>query len=52
MAERSGPLLLPTVVSVSFFAGFAGIGVTGLLAGLIALFGPKSSGQRLETVSR
>jgi hypothetical protein len=37
---------------VSFFAGFAGIGITGALAGLIALLGPKSSGQRLETVSR
>jgi hypothetical protein len=37
---------------VSFFAGFAGIGVTGALAGLVALFGPKSSGRRLATVSR
>jgi MFS transporter, putative metabolite:H+ symporter len=47
-----GALVLPTVVSASFFAGFAGIGVTGLLAGLVALLGPRSSGQRLETVSR
>jgi MFS transporter, putative metabolite:H+ symporter len=48
-----GALVLPTVVaSVSFFAGFAGIGITGALAGLIALLGPRSSGRRLETISR
>jgi putative MFS transporter len=47
-----GALVLPTVVGVSFFAGFAGIGVTGALAGLIALLGPRSSGRRLESVSR
>jgi MFS family permease len=48
-----GALLLPSVVaSVSFFAGFAGIGITGALAGLIALLGPRSSGRRLESVSR
>jgi putative MFS transporter len=47
-----GALVLPAVVSVSFFAGFAGIGVTGLLAGLVALLGPRSSGRRLEAVSR
>jgi MFS family permease len=48
-----GALVLPTVVSsVSFFAGFAGIGITGALAGLIALLGPRSSGRRLESVSR
>ena len=48
-----GALVLPTVVaSVSFFAGFAGIGVTGLIAGLIALLGPRSSGRSLEQVSR
>ena len=47
-----GGLVLPTVVSsVSFFAGFAGIGVTGALAGLIALFGPRVSNRRLEHVS-
>jgi putative MFS transporter len=47
-----GALVLPTVVSsVSFFAGFAGIGVTGAAAGLIALLGPKVTGRRLETVS-
>jgi MFS family permease len=39
-----GALVLPTVVaSVSFFAGFVGIGITGALAGLIALLGPRSS---------
>ncbi len=48
-----GALVLPTVVSsVSFFAGFAGIGVTGLIAGLIALLGPLASGRSLEDVSR
>lgn len=48
-----GAILLPTVVaSTSFFVGFAGIGVTGLIAGLIALFGPKTSRRRLEHVSK
>lgn len=47
-----GGLLLPTVVSsFSFFTGFAGIGVTGAVAGLIALLGPRVSGRRLEDVS-
>jgi len=47
-----GALVLPTIVSsVSFFAGFAGIGVTGVLAGLVALFGPRVSGRRLEQIS-
>ncbi len=47
-----GALALPLVVgSFSFFAGFAAIGVTGLLAGLVALLGPASTGQRLESVS-
>lgn len=47
-----GALLLPTVVgSMSFFAGFLGIGITGLIAGVIALFGPRTSGRRLEEVS-
>jgi MFS family permease len=48
-----GGLVLPTVVSsFSFFVGFAGIGVTGALAGLVALLGPRVSGRRLEQVSR
>ena len=48
-----GALVLPTVVSsVSFFAGFAGIGVTGVIAGLLALLGPRASGRSLEQVSR
>lgn len=48
-----GALVLPTVVSsVSFFAGFAGIGVTGAIAGLLALLGPRASGRSLENVSR
>ena len=47
-----GALVLPTVVaSASFFVGFAGIGVTGVIAGLIALLGPRVSGRRLEHVS-
>ena len=47
-----GALLLPTVVgALSFFTGFLGIGVTGLIAGLIALLGPRTSGRRLEEVS-
>jgi MFS family permease len=47
-----GALLLPAVVaSTTFFIGFAGIGVTGLVAGLIALMGPRTS-RRLEQVSR
>jgi MFS family permease len=47
-----GGLYLPTVVtSLSFFAGFAIIGVTGLIAGLIALGGPAASGLSLERIS-
>src|SRR5699024_2096853 len=49
-----GVLLIPIVVSQwSFFAGFALIGCTGLLAGIIAMAGPKSAtGQHLEQVSK
>jgi len=48
-----GALLLPTLVSdTTFFLGFAIIGITGLLAGLIALGGPKTSGRSLEKVAR
>lgn len=48
-----GALLLPTVVAAtSFFIGFLGIGVTGLIAGLVALAGPRTCGRRLEEVSR
>lgn len=48
-----GAILLPTIVaSTSFFVGFTGIGITGLIAGLIALLGPKVSRRRLEQVSR
>lgn len=47
-----GALLLPAVVaSTTFFIGFASIGVTGLIAGLIALLGPPTSRRRLEQVS-
>jgi MFS family permease len=48
-----GALLLPTVVAgLSFFTGFVGIGITGAIAGVIALFGPNSSGRPLERISR
>lgn len=48
-----GALVLPTVVaSVSFLAGFVGIGVTGVIAGLIALLGPRASGRSLDQISR
>ncbi|HET8599655.1 MAG TPA: MFS transporter [Segeticoccus sp.] len=47
-----GALVLPIVVGAfSFFVGFAAIGVTGLLAGLVALVGPAATGRRLEHVS-
>jgi MFS family permease len=47
-----GGLYLPTVVaSLSFFAGFAIIGVTGLIAGVISLAGPAASGMALERIS-
>jgi len=48
-----GALLLPVVVrGWSFFGGFAAIAVTGLLAGLVALLGPRATGRRLEEISR
>ena len=48
-----GGLLLPTIVSdLSFFAGFAIIGATGMIAGLIALAGPAASNLSLERISR
>lgn len=47
-----GGLELPSVVAgVSFFIGFAAIGATGLIAGLIALAGPLASRRALERVS-
>lgn len=47
-----GALALPAVVTAfSFQVGFIGIGVTGLLAGILALLGPATSGRRLELVS-
>lgn len=47
-----GAILLPVVIShYSFFTGFALIGCTGLAAGIIALFGPKTTGRNLESVS-
>jgi hypothetical protein len=48
-----GALLLPTLVTgTTFFLGFGVIGITGLLAGLIALGGPKTSGRSLEKVTQ
>lgn len=47
-----GAICLPLVVeSWSFFTGFAAIGLTGLLAGLVAMLGPVATGRRLEAVS-
>lgn len=47
-----GAILLPVIIShYSFFTGFAFIGFTGLLAGIIALLGPKTTGRSLEIVS-
>jgi MFS family permease len=47
-----GGLILPTIVSdLSFFAGFAIIGATGLIAGLIALAGPAARNLSLEQIS-
>ncbi|MDA3922044.1 MAG: MFS transporter [Salinisphaera sp.] len=44
-----GALLLPAVVGgLSFLAGFALIGLTGLAAGLVALAGPSATGQDLR----
>jgi MFS family permease len=47
-----GAILLPVIVSsYSFATGFIFIGITGLLAGIIAIAGPKASKQALEEVS-
>lgn len=47
-----GALLLPTLVTAtSFFTGFLVIGITGLLAGLIALSGPRAGGRSLENLT-
>jgi putative MFS transporter len=48
-----GALMLPDVVSsLSFFWGFTLIGITGMIAGLIALGGPSASNLSLERISR
>ncbi|MGH8274669.1 MAG: MFS transporter [Gammaproteobacteria bacterium] len=48
-----GAIMLPVAVaSTSFLIGFVSIGITGLIAGLIALLGPRTSRRRLEEVSR
>ncbi len=47
-----GALFLPVLVaSYSFFFGFTFIGITGLVAGLIALLGPIATSKKLEEVS-
>lgn len=47
-----GAILLPVIISnFSFFAGFALIGCTGVLAGIFALFGPDTTGRNLERVA-
>lgn len=46
-----GAIILPIIVAnFSFFTGFAFIACTGLLAGIFALFGPKTTGKDLEKV--
>lgn len=48
-----GALALPLVVSaLGFSFGFVSIGVTGLIAGLIALAGPSATRLKLEQISR
>jgi putative MFS transporter len=51
---RGGGALVPaTAVSlVAFFTAFAGMGVTGAIAALIAFLGPQAGGRLLEQVSR
>jgi MFS transporter, putative metabolite:H+ symporter len=47
-----GALVLPVLVaSYSFGVGFAVIGATGLLAGLLALLGPSATKRKLDQVS-
>ncbi len=47
-----GALALPALMTAtSFFFGLTVVGITGFTAGIIALFGPKSTGQRLERIS-
>lgn len=47
-----GALLLPVAVGAwSFGAGFVVIGVTGVVAGIVALAGPAATGRHLEQVS-
>ncbi len=47
-----GAILLPVLVATySFQFGFTFIAVTGLIAGIIALAGPKASGRYLENIS-
>ena len=47
-----GGLILPTIVSdLSYFAAFGIIGATGLIAGLIALLGPRVTNLSLERIS-
>ncbi len=47
-----GALALPIIVSsLSFMSGFIVIGITGLLAGIISLFGPSSTKRTLEQIS-
>ena len=50
--DALGALLLPVIVSTfAFSTGFIFIGITGLLASIIALAGPLTSKQSLEAVS-
>lgn len=52
LGGAAGAIFLPLLVSgLSFFTGFAIIGVTGLAAGILAVFGPSSTGKELEEIS-
>jgi len=47
-----GALFLPVLVaSFSFAFGFRFIAITGLIAGILAMFGPKTSNKTLEAIS-
>jgi MFS family permease len=53
LGGAAGALGLPTLIAAtSFFAGFTTVGVTGLAAGAIAIFGPRATGRRLERISQ
>ncbi len=53
IGEIVGALALPLIVAgLGFFVGFAVIGITGLVAGAIALAGPSVTSLSLERISK